>query len=162
MSRPGSRRSGQPSLGLSPNRLSEYKPSITSDGPGSANRLCHRARKYIGELTSNPTVRKLTFSGSTEVGELLTQQCAGTGQEIVAGIGRQRPVHRLRRRRYRDGGQGCDRLEIPQCRPDLRVRQPDPGAGLRLRRLYQAAPRDRRCRDRAGHATLTGLVWAAV
>jgi len=25
-----------------------------------------------------------------------------------------------------------DRLEIPQCRPDLRVRQPHPGAGRRL------------------------------
>jgi Aldehyde dehydrogenase family len=27
------------------------------------------------------------------------------GQEVVAGIGRQRAVHRLRRRRYRDSGQ---------------------------------------------------------
>jgi len=27
------------------------------------------------------------------------------GQEIVAGVGRQRAVHRLRRRRYRDDGQ---------------------------------------------------------
>jgi succinate-semialdehyde dehydrogenase / glutarate-semialdehyde dehydrogenase len=31
-----------------------------------------------GELTSNPTVRKLTFTGSTEVGKLLMEQCAAT------------------------------------------------------------------------------------
>jgi len=31
-----------------------------------------------GELTSNPTVRKLTVTGSTEVGKLLMQQCAAT------------------------------------------------------------------------------------
>ncbi len=30
-----------------------------------------------GELPSNPIVRKLTCSGSSEVGKLLTEQCAG-------------------------------------------------------------------------------------
>ena len=30
------------------------------------------------ELTSNPIVRKLTFTGSTEVGKLLVEQCAAT------------------------------------------------------------------------------------
>ncbi len=99
-----------------------------------------------GELTSNPIVRKLTFTGSTEVGKLLMEQCAGDGQEDLAGIGRQRAVHRLRRRRYRDGGQGRHRLEIPQRRPDLRLRQPDFRSGRRLRRLYQAPRRDRRAR----------------
>ena len=29
-----------------------------------------------GEMTSNPTVRKLSFTGSTEVGALLMEQCA--------------------------------------------------------------------------------------
>ena len=29
-----------------------------------------------GELTSNPLVRKLGFTGSTEVGKLLMAQCA--------------------------------------------------------------------------------------
>jgi len=40
--------------------------------------------------------------------------------------------------------QGGDRLEIPECRPDLRLRQPHPGAGRRLRRVHQAPRRDRR------------------
>src|SRR6185503_18106390 len=31
-----------------------------------------------GEMTSNPTVRKLTFTGSTQIGKKLMAQCAGT------------------------------------------------------------------------------------
>ncbi len=63
------------------------------------------------------------------------------GEESLARTGRQRAVHRLRRRRHRDGGPGRDRLQIPQRRPDLRLRQPHPGAGRGLRRLYQAPGR---------------------
>ncbi len=68
----------------------------------------------------------------------------GDGQENLDGIGRQRAVHRVRRRRHRDGGQGRDRLQISECRPDLRVRQPPPGAGRGLRRLHPEARRGRR------------------
>jgi succinate-semialdehyde dehydrogenase/glutarate-semialdehyde dehydrogenase len=41
----------------------------------------------------------LTFTGSTEVGKLLSEQCAGTVEKLSLELGRQRPVHRLRRRR---------------------------------------------------------------
>ena len=34
------------------------------------------------EMTSNPTVRKLTFTGSTEIGKLLMEQCAGTVKKM--------------------------------------------------------------------------------
>jgi acyl-CoA reductase-like NAD-dependent aldehyde dehydrogenase len=34
------------------------------------------ATEIGGEPASNPTVRKLTFTGSTEVGKLLIQQCS--------------------------------------------------------------------------------------
>ena len=61
------------------------------------------------------------------------------GEEDLAGTGRQRAVHRLRRRRSRCRGRGRDRLEIPQCRPDLRLRQPHPGAGRGLRRVHRSA-----------------------
>ncbi len=54
------------------------------------------------------------------------------GEENVARTGRQRAIHRLRRRRYRDGRQGRHRLQISECRADLRLRQPDPGAGRGL------------------------------
>src|ERR1700747_1898430 len=45
-----------------------------------------------GELTSNPTVRKLTFTGSTEVGKLLMEQCAGTVKKLSLELGGKAPV----------------------------------------------------------------------
>ena len=50
-------------------------------------------------------------------------------QEGEPGAGRQRALHRLRRRRPRRGGRGRHRLQVPQRRPDLRLRQPPAGAG---------------------------------
>src|ERR1700741_3179839 len=44
-----------------------------------------------GELTSNPTVRKLTFTGSTEVGKLLMQQCAATVKKNSMELGGNAP-----------------------------------------------------------------------
>ena len=43
------------------------------------------------------TVRKLSFTGSTEIGKLLMAQCASTVKKAVARAGRQRAVHRVRR-----------------------------------------------------------------
>lgn len=48
-----------------------------------------------GELTSNPLVRKLSFTGSTEIGRQLMEQCAKDIKKSVAGIGRQCAVYRL-------------------------------------------------------------------
>ncbi len=62
-------------------------------------------------------------------------------QEARSRTRRQRSLHRLRRRRSRCGGPGRDGLEIPQRRPDLRMRQPLAGAGERLRRLRREARR---------------------
>src|SRR6516162_7227940 len=49
------------------------------------------AKEVGGELTQNPTVRKLTFTGSTEVGKLLMQQCAGTVKKISLELGGNAP-----------------------------------------------------------------------
>ena len=48
-------------------------------------------RKIGGELTSNPIVRELTFTGSTEVGKLLMQQCAGTVKKLSLELGGNAP-----------------------------------------------------------------------
>ncbi len=61
------------------------------------------------------------------------------GEEGVFGTGRQRAVHRLRRRRPRRGGGRGDRVQIPQHRPDLRLRQPAAGPGRGLRRVRRPA-----------------------
>jgi succinate-semialdehyde dehydrogenase/glutarate-semialdehyde dehydrogenase len=48
--------------------------------------------KEIGaELTSNPIVRKLTFTGSTEVGKLLVEQCAATMKRTSMELGGNAP-----------------------------------------------------------------------
>ena len=39
------------------------------------------------ELTSNPVVRKLSFTGSTEVGKLLSRQCADTMKKVSMELG---------------------------------------------------------------------------
>jgi succinate-semialdehyde dehydrogenase/glutarate-semialdehyde dehydrogenase len=44
-----------------------------------------------GEMTSNPIVRKLTFTGSTEIGKKLMQQCAGTLKKVSLELGGNAP-----------------------------------------------------------------------
>ena len=44
-----------------------------------------------GELTSNPSVRMLTFTGSTRVGSLLMSQCAGTIKKLGMELGGNAP-----------------------------------------------------------------------
>ena len=44
-----------------------------------------------GEMTSNPIVRKLTFTGSTEIGKLLMEQCASTVKKVSMELGGNAP-----------------------------------------------------------------------
>ncbi|QWV92244.1 NADP-dependent succinate-semialdehyde dehydrogenase [Geomonas oryzisoli] len=44
-----------------------------------------------GEMTGNPLVRKLTFTGSTEVGKKLMAQCAGTVKKVSLELGGNAP-----------------------------------------------------------------------
>ncbi len=44
-----------------------------------------------GEMTSNPMVRKLTFTGSTEVGKTLMAQCASTVKKVSLELGGNAP-----------------------------------------------------------------------
>jgi succinate-semialdehyde dehydrogenase/glutarate-semialdehyde dehydrogenase len=44
-----------------------------------------------GEMTTNPKVRKLTFTGSTEVGKKLMAQCAGTIKKLSLELGGNAP-----------------------------------------------------------------------
>jgi succinate-semialdehyde dehydrogenase/glutarate-semialdehyde dehydrogenase len=71
------------------------------------NVITGSASEIGGEMTSNPIVKKVSFTGSTEVGKLLMEQCCTHGQEGLARARRQRAVHRLRRCRYRCGGRGA-------------------------------------------------------
>ena len=44
-----------------------------------------------GEMTGNPVVRKLTFTGSTEIGKHLMAQCAGTVKKVALELGGNAP-----------------------------------------------------------------------
>jgi len=44
-----------------------------------------------GEMTANPVVRKLTFTGSTEIGKFLMEQCAGTVKKLALELGGNAP-----------------------------------------------------------------------
>jgi succinate-semialdehyde dehydrogenase / glutarate-semialdehyde dehydrogenase len=71
------------------------------------------------EMTSNPTVRKLTFTGSTEIGKLLMEQCAGTVKKMSLELGGNAPfivfddadiemaVKGAIASKYRNAGQTC-------------------------------------------------------
>jgi succinate-semialdehyde dehydrogenase/glutarate-semialdehyde dehydrogenase len=58
---------------------------------GVVNILTGGSTEIGGEITSNPIVRKLTFTGSTEVGKTLTRQCAGTLKKLSMELGGNAP-----------------------------------------------------------------------
>lgn len=50
-----------------------------------------KATAIGGEFTSNPVVRKLSFTGSTKVGSLLMEQCAGSIKKVSLELGGNSP-----------------------------------------------------------------------
>ena len=58
---------------------------------GVFNVLTGEAKEIGGEMTSNPDVRKITFTGSTEVGRLLMKQSADTIKKLSLELGGNAP-----------------------------------------------------------------------
>jgi succinate-semialdehyde dehydrogenase/glutarate-semialdehyde dehydrogenase len=58
---------------------------------GVFNVITGSAAEIGGELTSNPIVRKLSFTGSTETGRQLMAQCAGTIKKVSLELGGNAP-----------------------------------------------------------------------
>ncbi|MGB8544911.1 MAG: NAD-dependent succinate-semialdehyde dehydrogenase, partial [Azonexus sp.] len=87
--------------------------------PGVFNVLTGDPVAIGGELTANPTVRKLSFTGSTEVGRLLMAQCAPTIKKLSLELGGNAPfivfddadvdaaVNGALIAKYRNTGQTC-------------------------------------------------------
>jgi succinate-semialdehyde dehydrogenase / glutarate-semialdehyde dehydrogenase len=86
---------------------------------GVFNMITGSSAAIGGEMTSNPTVRKLTFTGSTEVGKKLMAQCAGTMKKLSLELGGNAPfvvfddadldaaVQGALASKYRNTGQTC-------------------------------------------------------
>jgi len=78
-----------------------------------------KASEIGGELTSNPIVRVLTFTGSTEIGKILMEQCASTVKKVHLELGGNAPfivfddadleaaVEGAMASKYRNAGQTC-------------------------------------------------------
>ena len=87
--------------------------------PGVLNILCGPAAEIGAELTENPLVRKLSFTGSTEVGKALMRSCADTMKKISLELGGHAPfivfddadlddaVEGAIASKYRNSGQTC-------------------------------------------------------
>ncbi|MDB5563172.1 MAG: NAD-dependent succinate-semialdehyde dehydrogenase [Hyphomicrobiales bacterium] len=58
---------------------------------GVVNIVTGSATEIGGELTSNPLVRKITFTGSTAVGKKLIQQASGTVKKVSMELGGNAP-----------------------------------------------------------------------
>lgn len=86
---------------------------------GVFNVVTGSATEIGGELTANPTVRKLSFTGSTEIGKLLMAQCAATVKKMSLELGGNAPfivfddadldaaVEGAMASKYRNTGQTC-------------------------------------------------------
>jgi succinate-semialdehyde dehydrogenase / glutarate-semialdehyde dehydrogenase len=59
--------------------------------PGVLNIVTGEAAAIGAEMTSNPSVRKLTFTGSTGIGKKLMAQCAGTMKKVSLELGGNAP-----------------------------------------------------------------------
>ncbi|MEO8508137.1 MAG: NAD-dependent succinate-semialdehyde dehydrogenase [Betaproteobacteria bacterium] len=59
--------------------------------PGVLNVVVGEAAKIGGEMCANPTVRKLSFTGSTEIGRLLMRQVAPTIKKLSLELGGNAP-----------------------------------------------------------------------
>jgi len=58
---------------------------------GVLNVVTGNAGAIGAEMTSNPIVRKVTFTGSTEIGKRLMAQCAGTVKKLTMELGGNAP-----------------------------------------------------------------------
>ncbi len=86
---------------------------------GVVNVVTGPAAAIGDELTANPTVRKLSFTGSTETGKLLMEQCSSTVKKVSLELGGNAPfivfddadleaaVAGAMASKYRNTGQTC-------------------------------------------------------
>jgi succinate-semialdehyde dehydrogenase / glutarate-semialdehyde dehydrogenase len=87
--------------------------------PGVVNIVTGKASEIGAELTSNPTVKKITFTGSTETGKKLVEQAASTMKRVSMELGGNAPflvfddadldaaVEGAIASKYRNSGQTC-------------------------------------------------------
>ena len=103
--------------------------------PGVVNLITSRSSGMVAEtLFADRRVRKVSFTGSTEVGKELIRLSAGQVKRLSLELGGHAPYIIFDDADARGGRRRPDRVEVPQRRPDLRLREPRLRAARRLRR----------------------------
>lgn len=86
---------------------------------GVINMVAGKSSQIGPVITSSPIVRKLSFTGSTEVGKILLEECAGTVKKVSMELGGNAPfivfddadldaaIDGLLASKYRNSGQTC-------------------------------------------------------
>ena len=99
--------------------LAELAPARGHSARACSTSITGSAAAIGGEMTANPAVRKLTFTGSTEIGKKLMAQCAGTIKKLSLELGGNAPfivfddadldaaVQGAIASKYRNTGQTC-------------------------------------------------------
>ena len=145
---------------------------------GVFNVVTGSAAEIGAELTTNPIVKKVSFTGSTEVGKVLMAQCAGTVKKLSLELGGNAPfivfddadldaaVEGAMASKYRNTGQTCvcaNRIYVQDSVYDAFAaqagrgrRQAEPGQRARGRRDAGAADRRQgRRQGRGAHRRCT-------
>jgi succinate-semialdehyde dehydrogenase/glutarate-semialdehyde dehydrogenase len=104
---------------VKPAELTPFSALALAVPAGVFSVITGSSREIGGEMTANPIVRKLSFTGSTAVGRLLMEQCAPTIKKLSLELGGNAPfivfddadidaaVEGAIASKYRNAGQTC-------------------------------------------------------
>ena len=105
---------------------------------GVVNIIAGKTGEIGAELTGNPTVRKLTFTGSTEIGKRLIKECSNTVKRTSMELGGNAPFivfddARFLDKQYTVWGKVVEGMEnIDQLKRGEPVREPDSIKSLKV------------------------------
>ena len=105
---------------------SAFWPSGPGIPAGVINIVTGMPTEIGNELMANETVRKISFTGSTRVGSLLMRGAADSIKRLSLELGGNAPFIVFDDADVDLAVEGAIVIEIPQWRPDLRLRQPHP------------------------------------
>ena len=125
---------------------------VRAPGRAAAGRRQHRHRRrpHRRRARRAPSVDKIAFTGSTEVGKAIQRAARGHRQEADARARRQGREHHLRRRGARPGGRGDRQRHLLQPGPRLLRRLAAARAGVDLRAADRRSSKRRMATLRVG------------
>jgi succinate-semialdehyde dehydrogenase/glutarate-semialdehyde dehydrogenase len=103
---------------------------------GVINVVTGQSREIGAVFTGDERVRKLSFTGSTEVGRVLMRQCAESIKKLSLELGGNAPFIVFDDADIDKAVEGADR-QVPQRRANLRLRQPLLYSSRRLRPILR-------------------------